>query len=499
MDLLLSALRVIGILFLVLMVFNLMILVHEWGHFLAARWRRLKVEAFQIWFGKPIWKKTINGVQYGLGCIPAGGFVKLPQMAPMGAIEGESENCEPLPAISPLDKIIVAFAGPLFSFLLACVFAILVWQFGKPESEASTTREIGYVFKDSPAEKAGLRRGDEILSIDGKPVKHFGGLIDSVLWLTVSSEGENIEFVVKRDGKEVPVSVSAEKPKEEPIGFVQALFRRPPLRDVGIMGRCTPLVGDVEHFSPAEEAGIRKNDLLISVDGTPLLSTGQLGEYIKEHPDKELTLELERKNTRQTVRITPRLPDKRSDEWGDRRLIGIVWDLDGKRELRKPGPSPISQVSDALRTMFETISKVFSHKSDIGPGHLSGPVGIVRVLYTLFESPFGWQLVLWFSVVLNINLAILNLLPFPVLDGGHITMALIEGVTRRPLSFRLLEIVQTACVLLLLGFLAFVTLKDTGDWTGGNAKPGKSAPKDPSLEHSWLPPSERKPAPAPAK
>src|SRR5438270_12039344 len=101
----------------VLLLFNLLIFVHELGHFLAARWRGLKVERFAIWFGKPIWKTKINGVEYALGSIPAGGYVSLPQMAPMEAIEGKSEGAsmEPLPPISALDKIIVAFAGPLFS------------------------------------------------------------------------------------------------------------------------------------------------------------------------------------------------------------------------------------------------------------------------------------------------------------------------------------------------------------------------------------------------
>src|SRR6056297_1308746 len=98
---------------LVILIFNLIIFVHELGHFWAAKWRGLKIDRFQIWFGKPLWSKTINGVQYGLGWIPAGGFVALPQLAPMEAIEGENrESSEPLPPISPLDKIIVAFAGP---------------------------------------------------------------------------------------------------------------------------------------------------------------------------------------------------------------------------------------------------------------------------------------------------------------------------------------------------------------------------------------------------
>src|SRR6266704_5366104 len=112
----------------VLALFNLLIFFHELGHFLAARWRGLKVDRFAVWFGKPIWKKKINGVEYALGTIPAGGYVSLPQMATMEAIEGKSENSgKSLPPISVLDKIIVAFAGPLFSFLLAIAFAFVVW------------------------------------------------------------------------------------------------------------------------------------------------------------------------------------------------------------------------------------------------------------------------------------------------------------------------------------------------------------------------------------
>src|SRR5690349_23773190 len=117
-----SILKFVFIFFEVLLLFNLLIFVHELGHFLAARWPGLKIDRFAIWFGKPIWKTKVNGVEYALGWIPAGGYVSLPQMATMEAIEGKSENSgKPLPNISPLDKIIVAFAGPLFSFLLAVV------------------------------------------------------------------------------------------------------------------------------------------------------------------------------------------------------------------------------------------------------------------------------------------------------------------------------------------------------------------------------------------
>src|SRR5256714_6631700 len=125
--------RVIVVLLEVVLLFNLLIVVHELGHFLAARWRGLYIEKFGIWFGKPLWKKTINDVEYSLGSIPFGGFVALPQLAPMDLIEGKADvDRARLPKISALDKIIVAFAGPFFSFLLAVVFAVIIWTVGRP-------------------------------------------------------------------------------------------------------------------------------------------------------------------------------------------------------------------------------------------------------------------------------------------------------------------------------------------------------------------------------
>src|SRR5213078_129732 len=200
--------RVILISLEVLALFNLLIVVHEIGHFLAARWRGLYIEKFGIWFGKPLWKKTISGVQYSLGSIPFGGFVALPQLAPMDLIEGKADmDRARLPKISALDKIIVAVAGPLFSLLLALFFACVVWAVGHPVSESDLTTVIGYVEPNSPAAKAGLQPGDKILAVDGRAVSRFFGMNDSVVWNIVRSEGASIPFKIDRDGKVMTIDV----------------------------------------------------------------------------------------------------------------------------------------------------------------------------------------------------------------------------------------------------------------------------------------------------
>src|SRR5277367_3941346 len=166
----------------VVLLFNILIIVHELGHYLAAKWCGLKIDKFAIWFGNPLWSKKIDGVEYIFGSIPAGGYVALPQMAPMEAIEGKSDTPrEELPPASPWQKIVVAFAGPLFSFGLALFFACIVWGVGKPVTYAEQTTTIGVVEPKYPADVAGLRPGDKVISIDGHPIKQFMGMGKSVI------------------------------------------------------------------------------------------------------------------------------------------------------------------------------------------------------------------------------------------------------------------------------------------------------------------------------
>lgn len=453
------------ILFEVLLLFNLLIFVHELGHFLAARWRGLKVDRFAIWFGKPIWKKKINGVEYALGTIPAGGYVSLPQMATMEAIEGKSESSDkPLPPISALDKIIVAVAGPLFSFLLAIAFAVVVMAVGRPVSDAETTTIIGYVEKDGPADKIGMKPGDRILEVDGHKVTKFGGMGDSVTWRIVRSEGDTIPFKVERqvDGHSQILDFNPAPARDE-----TKFWQRKSLRQVKIMPAQASVVAEVSPNSPAAAVNLKRGDQVLSVNGVHLYHYAGVADYLEEHPAEPLRLEVQRGAKTFEVSVTPTKPVSPPNE---KPRIGVLWDANGKTSLAHPGA--IEQVNASVNAMLETFGALFARHSDIKPQHLGGAVKIMDVYYRLFNSEQGWRLAIWFSVLMNVNLALLNMLPIPVLDGGHILLAIIEGIRRKPVSVRILSAIQTGCAVLLIAFMVYIAFYDVQDlpWKRGKDK-----------------------------
>jgi len=526
--------RVILIVFEVLALFNLLIIVHELGHFLAARWRGLYIEKFGVWFGKPIWKKTINGVEYSLGSLPFGGFVALPQLAPMDIIEGKADvDRAQLPKISAFDKIIVAFAGPLFSFLLAVVFAVFIWMVGRPVSESEATTIIGYVVPASPAAQAGLKAGDKILSVDGHGVTRFGGMSeDSISWRIVRSEGETVPIIVERneDGKARVITVDA-----KPIIPPTRAWMRKGLRQIEIFPAETPLVARVQPNSPAAKAGLQANDLIVGINREPLYHINGIDDFSREHPSAPIQLNLKRNGADVTVpfeagplvvgdvsqdspaaraglqkgdvvralddiprkstaaasdyirhhggqpvrfsvtrggknfelSVTPEVPQgelypRIGISWEDN--YGIVLDTYGR--LTRTHPTPPEQVRAATLAVVNTLGAIASPKSDVRLQHMSGPVMMLRVYYLMFENRDGWLMALWFSVILNVNLALLNLIPMPVLDGGHIALAIVEALRRRPVNARVLEVVQTACAVVIIGFMVYIAFFDVQDLFG---------------------------------
>ncbi|MFA5258137.1 MAG: site-2 protease family protein, partial [Opitutales bacterium] len=268
------------------------ILIHELGHFLAARWRGLVVERFSIGFGPRLFGWTRGGVDYRISAIPLGGYVALPQLAGVRALEGESGYVpDELPPLKAGDKIIVSLAGPLFNILFALLLGVVIWQTGRPANASEQTTAIGYAAREvrdaagdwvpGPARAAGLMAEDKILSIDGTPVREWTDIVQAI----ATSSGYDAQ-----NQRVVGVEVNRKELSVERGGQILTFAVKPVLssgtglRDIGILPLRPAVVGEVFPNSPAMSAGLMPGDRILSVDGEAIGHIFTAGKLIAQTP-----------------------------------------------------------------------------------------------------------------------------------------------------------------------------------------------------------------------
>jgi len=447
---------VAGAVALVALLFGASIFVHELGHFLAARRLGLIVPRFSIGFGPKLISWTRGGTEYRLSLLPLGGYVALPQLADLSTVEGEDENVPPAPPLRFRDKFVVLVAGAVCNVIFAFALAVVVWAIGEPTAARRETTVIGWVAATlgeaepgataapSPAAAAGLLPGDRILRIDGRTVRDFGEVTTSI----VAGTGRNADgvpyakFVVERNGIEREVEV---------LPRIDGPDR---LRRIGISPADELAVERILPNSPAELAGLQAGDRIRTLNGLPFLAWATWREATQAN--QPFTLEIERDGAAPfNVTLTP-VDATVSTDGQVQPEVGVVFAQ--VREIwRKKIPPHVRVANDA--GLIVRFLRVLLHRdSDLGLQQMSGPVGILSVLYQ--AARFDLASFLALAVLINVNLAIFNLLPLPVLDGGQIVFAAAARIRGRPLPANLIAGFQSAFVLLFLGLMAYVTIFD---------------------------------------
>ncbi|MBI5771670.1 MAG: RIP metalloprotease RseP [Verrucomicrobia bacterium] len=435
---------------LVIVLFGGSIFVHELGHFLAARRRGAHVERFSIGFGPAIWSwRGKDGVEYRLSWFPLGGYVLLPQLADLGAIEGESTaDVAKLPPVNYATKMIVFVMGAVFNILFAFALACVVWVIGQPVATSLSTTTIAEVLPKirtteghevvSPAVKAGLKAGDTVVAVDGKRVEGFTDIVEA---LALSSgwnkQGERQTVFSIRRGNEtldVPITPVISGPEK--------------VRMVGFSPVQKLLVGRVAPNTPTEKSGLRVDDEIVAVNDTPTRNVNQLVEALRAGAQKPIALTVVRAGQKQSLTL------ERPKDQKDGADIGVAL----KTGVTYTHPSPFAQIADCVVKTFRYLWAQVNPRSDIGLSHLSGPIGIISNFVD--ASRAGLPFALWFTILVNVNLAVLNLMPLPVLDGGQMLFATIGRLRGRALPANFIVAAQSAFLVLILSVMLYVSVFD---------------------------------------
>jgi regulator of sigma E protease len=442
-----------------LIVLGIMVLVHEFGHFAMAKLFRVKVEVFSIGFGKRLFGFRRGDTDYRLSLLPLGGYVKMQgELGGDGSVPldgGSASGDGPrdsgdLNAKPRWQRVLIALAGPVANFILALVLMTgLYMMHNEVEAYRSQPADIDFVAQNTPAATAGLQAGDRVVRFDN----HNNPTWDD-LWLrTEVNLGQKVPLTVLRDGERVNTTLNVASPRN-PDDFT--------ISSLGIVPRMqtTPVVVHrVSPDMPAVKAGLKADDKILSLDGTPLHSVTAMLAFLQQNHDAPVTMKVQSGSTVHDLQVTPLLAD--DSEGGKSYQLGFEAMPPPYKIQQLPLPAAIFQsVKFNVKNsnlIIEVLRRMVTRHMAVQ--NLSGPIGIARATGEAATAP-GWQPIILLMTIISLNLGIFNLLPIPILDGGVILLLLIESVLRHDLDQKFKERIYQGAFVLLLLFAAFVMIND---------------------------------------
>lgn len=417
-----------------LFVLGVLVFVHELGHFLLARWNGVRVLTFSLGFGPKLLKFRRGDTEYAISAIPLGGYVKMAGESPDDPRAGAPDE---FMSKTKWQRFQILIAGPVMNILLALVVMTLVIYQGATvpafEQEAPV---VGRVLPGSPAEQAGLRPGDLILEVAGTEV----GTWEELQLRVLPRANRDVQIVVRRDGERHTLSVVPEAHTKYEIG------------DIGIAPDVHPQLTQVMAGSPAAAAGLQAGDVIVRVNGSDTTDVA-LADEIGKSPGAPVTLTVRRDGTEREVVVTPR------DEGGVGR-IGVQF---SPWETRTVDPTFFQAIGLSVQQNLQWSTMIFEMlggllTADTSPRQLMGPIGIAEVAGG--AAAVSWAALFATMAMISLNLGLLNLLPIPILDGGHIAILAIEGLARRDFSMRAKERMLMAGFAMLMILMVTVIYND---------------------------------------
>jgi regulator of sigma E protease len=419
-----------------LFVLGVLIFVHELGHFMMARRIGVRVLTFSLGFGPKILSFRRGDTEYCISAIPLGGYVKMAGESPEDARTGSSDE---FLSKSKWQRFQVLVMGPVMNLVLAVVvMALVLLQGAKLPAFEDNPVVVGGFAPDSVAQAAGVQIGDRIVAVDDRDVPTW-----KQFWMTIATRANRpVRLAIERDGKRIERQV------------VPAAVDRFETGAIGVLPVTHPQIDAVRDGQPGSEGGLRGGDVVMAAAGEAGVSRERLIELIQAHENKPLALEIQRADARQTLTVVPRMID------GQVRIGATIT----AAELKTVEPGPIEALKLSVKQnwewttlIFETLGGLFTRETSVK--QLMGPVAIADLSGTAAQQD-TWIPLFTLMAMISLNLGLLNLMPIPVLDGGHIAILALEGVSRRDFSMKVKEKMLLAGFVLLLMLMVTVIYND---------------------------------------